>query len=75
MRIAHFNYYIDLAENAKIEPYKSQHTKKEKTNKKKLEKFTYYKLKDGRVMKVLYKNHETYVNQGYFPFIDPICKV
>ena len=46
--------------------------KKLKKNKNKLTKFTYYKTKDGNIMKVLYINDNTYVLHGEYPFTEPM---
>lgn len=73
--IDHFCLKIDLPETAKVEKYQPLGLKKDKKNKQKYEKFSYYKTKDGKVMKVLFKDTENLIQLGQYPFTDPQMKV
>lgn len=63
---------IDLPEGASVSPYQIKNEKKLSKNAKQKQKyshFSYYKLKDSTIVKILFLTAETYIEISRFPFI------
>lgn len=63
---------IALPEGATISPYETKNQKKQSKNAKQKQKyshFSYYKLKDSTIVKILFITSETYIEISRFPFI------
>ena len=74
--INHFTIRIAFPEKGTLTPYKSAHSStKGKKNKHKFNKFTYYRLNMEEVVKLLYKDDNTYLLQGKYPFTNPEAKL
>ena len=74
--VNHFTIKIPLPEKSTLQPYKSAHTSgKSKKCKHKFDKFTYYRVKEDEIIKLLYKDDDTYLLQGKYPFVDPESKL
>lgn len=73
--IQHFGLELDIPVTAKIQEYTSLKAKKDKKNKTKFDKFSYYKTKEGKIVKVLYRDNDSYVSLGEYPFLQPDVKV
>jgi len=79
-KVIHFHSEIPLPETATIQPYKSQHTvtsKKSKKSKNKFDQFSYYQYpqEPEKIMKVLYKDNDNYLVNGYYPFVEPLSEI
>ena len=72
--LSHFSLELDVPAQTVIQPYVSEHKKKDKKNKEKYNKFTYYKVGD-QLTKVLYKDDKALYNQGCYPFVKPAGKL
>lgn len=68
--IAHFGLELDVPNTATVTKYTSLNKKKEKKNKDKYSKFTYYRVQ-GTIVKVLYRDEQALLSQGNYPFTIP----
>lgn len=68
--IAHFGLELDVPNTATVTNYTSLNKKKDKKNKEKYSKFTYYKV-NGSIIKVLYRDEQVHLTQGNYPFTVP----
>jgi len=70
--IKHFHLNYELPKWATIQPFTKTHQKgaNKPKNKHKLNKFTYYRV-NGNLVKYLYLNESTVVDQGEYPFTNP----
>lgn len=75
-KVLHFHQEIPLSEEATTTPYKPHHTSnssKSKKSKNKLDEFIYYRFGEdkSKIMKVLFRDENSYMIAGYYPFTEP----
>jgi hypothetical protein len=71
--IQHFNAKIALPPTATLKNYERNHTSiNKKKNKHKFDKFTYYKINQNEMIKILFLDDDNYLDFGKYPFTEPI---
>ena len=56
MSVNHFSKGVDLPQNSVLNEYKAEQHNKNKKNKQKYDKFSYYKTNDNKLIKVLFND-------------------